>query len=177
MLGNKSNSLLIAYTAVFIALLAASSWISIPVPPIPFTLQTLAVFLCAAIMRRYAVIPLTLYVMAGCLNLPVFHNGTAGIGVLFGPSGGFLIGFIPAVLVAGYLYESDKTSMHIAGLFLAMGIYYLFGVGWIMLSTGMNLVSALFAGFAPFIIGDIIKLILAFSIAKWVERIHPIQWS
>ena len=177
MLGNRLNSLLIAYTAVFIALLAASSWISLPVPPVPFTLQTLAVLLCAAIMRRYAVIPLTLYVIAGCLNLPVFHNGAAGIGVLLDPTGGFLIGFIPAVLVAGYLYESDKTSMHIAGLFLAMGIYDFFGVGWIMLSTHMNLVSALLAGFVPFIIGDIIKLALAFYIAKWVEKIHPIQWG
>jgi len=174
---NRRKSLLLSYTAVFVALIAAASWISLPIPPVPFTLQTLAVLLCAAVMKRYAVIPVTLYVALGCLGLPIFNNGTAGIGILLGPSGGYFIGFIFAALVAGYLYESKKTMMHVIGLVLATLIILLCGVTWLVLSTGMTITSAIVAGFIPFIVGDIIKLALAFYIAQWVEKIHPIRWD
>lgn len=177
MLGNKKKSLLISYTAVFVALIAAASWISLPIPPVPFTLQTMVVLLCAAVMKRYAVIPVVLYLALGCLNLPVFHNGTAGLGVVLGPTGGYMLGFIFAVLVAGYLYESKRTIVHIIGLILATMIILLCGTAWLAISTGMTLVAAFIAGAAPFIVGDIIKLLLAFYIARWVEKIHPIRWD
>jgi biotin transport system substrate-specific component len=177
MLGNKKKSLLISYTAVFVALIAAASWISLPIPPVPFTLQTLAVLLCAAVMKRYATIPVLLYLVLGCLNLPVFHNGTAGIGILFGPTGGYFIGFIFAALIAGYLYESKETMMHVVGLVFATFVILVCGVAWLALSTGMTIIAAIFAGCIPFIVGDIIKLVLAFYIAEWVGKIHPIWWD
>ena len=177
MLGNKKKSLLLSYTAVFVALIAAGSWISLPIPPVPFTLQTMMVLLCAAVMKRYAVIPVILYLALGCLNLPVFHNGTAGLGVVLGPTGGYMLGFIFAALVAGYLYESKKTIMHITGLILATIAILLFGTAWLAISAHMTIVAALFAGSVPFLIGDIIKLTLAFYIARWVEKIHPIRWD
>ena len=177
MLGNKKKSLLLSYTAVFVALIAAGSWISLPLPPVPFTLQTMMVLLCAAVMKRYAAIPVVLYITLGCLNLPVFHNGTAGLGVLLGPTGGYILGFIFAALIAGYLYESKKTVMHVLGLVLATIAILLFGTAWLAISAHMTIVAALFAGCIPFLIGDIIKLILAFYIARWVEKIHPIRWD
>ena len=177
MLGNKKKSLLLSYTAVFIALIAAGSWVSVPVPPVPFTLQTMMVLLCAAVMKRYAVIPVMLYLVLGCLNLPVFHNGTAGIGILLGPTGGYFIGFIFAALIAGYLYESEKTVMHVIGLILATIIILLSGTVWLVLSTGMTFMTAMIAGFIPFIIGDSIKLVLAFHIALWTRKIYPVWWD
>jgi biotin transport system substrate-specific component len=178
MLGNKRKSLLISYTATFIALIAAGSWVSIPIiPPVPFTLQTLMVLLCAAVMKRYAVVPVILYIVLGCLNLPVFNNGTAGIGVLLGPSGGYIIGFIFAALAAGYLYESEKTMMHVFGLISATIIIWMCGVTWLAVSTGMTITLAITVGLLPFIIGDIIKLALAFYIARWALKIYPIRWD
>ena len=177
MLGNKKKSLLTAYTALFIALIAAASWISVPIPPVPFTLQTMMVLLCAAVMKRYAVIPVILYIVLGCLNLPVFSNGIAWIGILFGPTGGYFLGFILAALVAGYLYESKKGVMHVVGLVFATIIILLCGVAWLFLSTEMTITAAIFAGFIPFIVGDSIKLVLAFYIARWVLKIYPIQWN
>jgi len=177
MLGNKKKSLLLSYTAVFVALIAAASWVSLPVPPVPFTLQTMMVLLCAAVMKRFAVIPVFLYILLGCLNLPVFHNGTAGIGVLLGPTGGYFIGFLFAVLIAGFLYESRKTIMHVIGLTFATIIILLCGTIWLVLSTGTTFMAAMIAGFIPFIVGDTIKLVLAYYVAHWTQKIHPIWWD
>ncbi|MDR2855042.1 MAG: biotin transporter BioY [Methanomicrobiales archaeon] len=177
MLGDKKKSLLISYTAVFVALIAAASWISIPVPPVPFTLQTMMVLLCAGVMKRYAVIPVTLYITLGCLNLPIFHNGTAGLGVVLGPTGGYMFGFIIAAVVAGYLYESKASMIHLLGLILGTISILLFGTAWIAISSGMTTEAALIVGCVPFLVGDGMKLILAFYIARMVEKINPIRWD
>ena len=96
MFGDLRRSRRVAYTAAFIGLITLGGWISVPFVPVPFTLQTFFVLLAAAVMKRDAVIPVTLYVALGALGLPVFHNGIAGFGVLLGPTGGYLLGFIPA---------------------------------------------------------------------------------
>ena len=177
MLGDKKKSLFISYTAVFVALFVAASWISIPIPPVPFTLQTMMVLLCAAVMKRYAVIPVVLYIVLGCLNLPVFHNGTAGLAVVLGPTGGYMLGFIIAVLIVGYLYESNVTVIHVLGLIFGTISILLFGTAWLAISSGMAIEAAFIVGCVPFLVGDSVKLILAFYIARMVEKIHPIRWG
>ncbi len=107
MYGNEKRSALIIYSAVFVALITVGGWISIPFI-VPFTLQTLFVLLAASVMKKYAVIPAALYVLFGTLGLPLFHNGTAGIGILLGPTGGFLIWFILMAFTAG-LFFSKKN--------------------------------------------------------------------
>ena len=82
----------------------------------PFTLQTLFVLLAGIVMKRYAVIPVSLYVILGALGLPLFHNGIAGVGVLLGPTGGYLTGFIVAALMTGLAYETRRVSVRICGL-------------------------------------------------------------
>ena len=110
MFGDLRRSRRVAYTAAFIGLITLGGWISVPFVPVPFTLQTFFVLLAAAVMKRDAVIPVTLYVALGALGLPVFHNGIAGFGVLLGPTGGYLLGFIPAALLAGLAYESGVAA-------------------------------------------------------------------
>lgn len=178
MLGNLNRAIILTNSSLFIALIAVFSWISIPIPipffPVPVTLQTLAVLLSAAVMKRYAIIPILLYLVLGFLGLPIFHNGMAGLGVLFGPTGGFLIGFIPAVLVTGFAYEYTQPEIRIIGLVIATGLIYLFGIAWLVLSTGMSVSTALFTGMIPFLPGDAIKVIAVYLIAKRLE--HYIEW-
>ncbi len=162
----KQRSEILAYSATFVALIAAGSWISIPFFPVPLTLQTLFVMLAGVTMRRYAVVPVACYVLLGTLNLPVFHNGTAGLGVLFGPTGGFLIGFIAAALVAGLAYEQKNEYLRVAGLAAASGVIYLFGVTWLSFSASLPLLQATLIGAAPFIPGDLVKIAAAYSIGK-----------
>jgi len=159
---------ILASSGTFIALIAAGSWISIPLPPVPLTLQTLFVLLAGIVMKRYAVIPVGLYVLLGALNLPVFHNGTAGLGVLLGPTGGFLVGFIPAALIVGLAYEHESPKWRIGGLIAACAIYLLAGAVWLSYSASLSLLQAVLLGVVPFIVGDVVKGVAAYTIGKRV---------
>jgi biotin transport system substrate-specific component len=166
MFGNLDRSRIIAYSAACIGLIALGGWISIPCIPVPFTLQTLFVLLTGAVMKRYAAVPVALYILLGTLGLPLFHNGMTGPGVLLGPTGGYLIGFIFAALIVGLVYERKNRFLHIAGIALGTGIIYLFGAGWLVISLHMGLMPAIIAGVVPFMIGDVIKAGAAYLIAE-----------
>jgi biotin transport system substrate-specific component len=155
--GNPERTRLLAQSATFIALLAAGAWVAIPVGPVPVTLQTFFLLLAAPVMKRRAVIPAALYLLLGALNLPVFHSGLSGIGVLLGPSGGFLAGFIPAAAVAGLAYEKRSRLARVAGLAAGTGIVYGCGVAWLLFSAGISLPAALLMGVLPFLPGDALK--------------------
>lgn len=159
----------IAQSGTIIALLTAGSWIAIPFFPVPMTLQSLFVLLAGAVMKRLAVLPVGAYLLLGLLNLPVFHNGTAGLGVLLGPTGGYLLGFLPASLVAGFAYEWSAKTVRISGIACATAFIYLFGAGWLVLSTGMSTGAALLVGVVPFIPGDAVKAGIAYSVGGRVS--------
>ncbi|MEI6292775.1 MAG: biotin transporter BioY [Methanomicrobiales archaeon] len=175
MQGDRQRALIIAETAAFIGLIAIGSWISVPFLPVPLTLQTMFVLLAAIVMKRYAVIPATLFILFGALNLPVFHNGTSGIGVLLGPTGGYLIGFIPAALVAGLAYEKRSLAWNIAGICVSEACIYTIGAGWLAFSTGMSLLQATIIGVLPFLPGDAVKAWAAHAIGKRIPPRDMIQ--
>jgi biotin transport system substrate-specific component len=155
--GNPDRTALLAETGTFVALMAVGAWVAIPVGPVPVTLQTFFLLLAAPVMKRRAVIPAAVYLLLGTLNLPVFHAGLSGIGVLLGPSGGFLVGFVPAAGLAGLAYESRSRAARIAGLAGATAVIYACGVAWLLLSAGLSLPAAVLVGVLPFIPGDILK--------------------
>lgn len=165
MFGDLDRSRTIAYSAAFIGLITLGSWISIPWFPVPFTLQTLFVLLAGAVMKRFAVIPVSLYVLLGTLGLPLFHNGIAGAGILLGPTGGYLVGFIPAALVTGLFYEHPSPAVRICGLACATMVIYAFGIGWLMYSLDREFLPAFAAGALPFIAGDAVKAGAAYLVA------------
>jgi biotin transport system substrate-specific component len=173
MQGDRRRALIIAETAAFIGLIAIGSWISVPFVPVPFTLQTLFVLLAGIVMKRYAVIPTSLLVLFGAMNLPVFHNGASGIGVLLGPTGGYLIGFIPASLIVGLAYERKARGVHLAGIILGEAALFAAGVGWLSASTGMTIIQASVVGLLPFVPGDVVKAVAAYVIG---ERIQGRSW-
>jgi biotin transport system substrate-specific component len=164
MFGDLDRSRQIAYAAACIGLITLGSWISVPFVPVPFTLQTLFVLLTGMVMKRSAVIPVSFYVLLGALGLPLFHNGLAGIGVLLGPTGGYLTGFIVAALITGLAYEHPSRAIRICGLVLASLAIYASGIGWLMFSLGRDFLPVLYAGALPFIAGDAIKAGAAYLI-------------
>jgi biotin transport system substrate-specific component len=166
MFGDMQKSRTIAYSAAFIGLLSLGAWVSIPFFPVPLTLQTLFVLLAGAVMKRHAVIPVSLYVLLGALGLPVFHTGVAGIGILLGPTGGYLVGFIFAALAVGLAYEHTSVTIRVTGLLAGTVIIYFFGVAWLMYSLTLEFIPAAISGVLPFIPGDVIKIYAAYMIAK-----------
>ena len=166
MFGDLQKSRTIAYSATFIGLLSLGAWVSIPFFPVPLTLQTLFVLLAGAVMKRYAVIPVSLYVLLGALGLPLFHSGVAGFGILLGPTGGYLTGFIFAALAVGLAYEHEPVTIRITGLLAGTFIIYVCGVAWLMYSLMIELSPAVISGVLPFIPGDVIKIYAAYMIAE-----------
>jgi len=169
MYGDEKKSTLITQTAAFVALIAVGGWISIPFVPVPLTLQTLFVLLAGAVMKRYGVLPPLIYILLGALNMPVFHNGLAGIGILLSPTGGYILGFPLAALIAGLAYEHEGRGFRAGGLILATLAIYVTGISWLIISTGMNPVAAIFAGMLPFLLGDAIKAAAVMVIAERVR--------
>ncbi len=163
--------LLLAEPAAFAGLIALGSWISIPFVPVPFTLQTLFVLLSGAVMRRYAVLPTGLYVLMGMLGIPVFHSGSAGIGILLGPTGGYILGFIPGAFVTGIFFEHRERIARVLGIVLGEGVIFLCGMSWLSLSTGISPTTAFLIGVLPFIPGDVVKGYAVWLIAERLERV------
>lgn len=96
-------------TALLAAVTAACSWISVPLPftPVPINLATLAVFLAGGLLgAKYGSISIIIYVLLGAIGVPVFHSFTGGIGIITGPTGGYIIGYIPAALFTGLVSDS-----------------------------------------------------------------------
>lgn len=154
--------LLIAGGALLVALFAQ---IRIPLPftPVPLTGQTFAVLLVgAALGARRGFASLGLYLLSGLAGLPVFAGGAAGMTHLFGPTGGYLLGFVAAAYVIGWLAERGlERSLRTSLLPFALGtlIIYALGAGWLALYVGPQ--AALAKGVLPFLPGDLLKLVLA----------------
>ncbi|MGM8366211.1 biotin transporter BioY [Virgibacillus sp. W0181] len=151
-------------TALFAAIIAVSAQLTIPLPLVPITGQTLAIGLAATILgSRHGTIAATLYLIIGAIGIPVFAQMSGGLGVIVGPTGGFLVGFIPTTFIIGYYLE--KTSFTVFNAFIAniigMFITLIFGTVWLKIIADLPWGAAIAGGFTPFIIGGLIKAFLA----------------
>ncbi len=159
----------LVYAALFGAATAAGAYIIVPIPPVPITLQTLFLYLAGALLGgRLALLSQVVYLLLGIIGLPVFAGGKAGFGVLFGPTGGYLIGFLPAAYLIGKWNEMLKKpsfpgvlSSMIAGTIPV----YLLGVLQLSFVAKLDLVKAVSVGMLPFLIGDGIKIVAAALLA------------
>lgn len=149
--------------AVLIALIAQ---VEIPLKPVPVTLQTLGVLLVgAALGWKRGAASLGTYLGAGIIGLPVFAGGGAGLAKLAGPSGGYLIGFLLAAGLVGFLVQRFALDRRVLGTALAMlagtALIYAVGLPWLAATTGLRGAALLNAGLTPFLLGDTLKLGLA----------------
>ncbi len=154
---------LITLTALFTALTAVLSQISVPLPSgVPVTLQTFAVALCGyALGKKYAVFSVVTYLILGLIGVPVFANFTAGPAVFAGYAGGFLYGFVIMTFSCGI-----GTGIKNKWITLLLGIpglllCHLCGIIWFCIITGTDFFSAFLTVSAPFMIKDVISVIVA----------------
>jgi len=156
----------ITYCALFAALIASGAFVAVPVGPVPFTLQTLFVVLAGMILGpRRALLSVVVYLSLG-LAAPVYAGGGCGVGTLIGPTGGFLLGFLPAAYAVGSLSSSRDPSvgrMVCAGLGGLLPLYAL-GVAWLAAQQDLGLAAA--AGVLPFLAADVVKVGLAAAVAS-----------
>jgi biotin transport system substrate-specific component len=160
-------------TALFSALIIVGAYIRFPLPPVPITLQTMFVLIAAMLGgRKIGTFSTAIYLLLGAIGLPVFTSG-GGIGILLGPTGGYLIALLPAAYIVGIGsdigYKAGTKRSYALGCFLG-GLagtlpIYLIGVPFLKLNLSMSWASAIKAGMLPFLIGDIVKLIVAITLA------------
>lgn len=157
------------YASLMAALIAAGAYIAIPIGPIPIVLQNLFVILTGLLLgSRWGLAGILVYLLAGICGLPVFAGGTGGIGKFIGPTGGYLLGYIPAVYLIGVISERSQRRMWLDAVAAIAGsvIVYCFGVSWLKVVSGMTLAKAMTVGMYPFLIGDVVKIAAAVVIAK-----------
>jgi biotin transport system substrate-specific component len=157
------------------AFLAASARISIPLPftPVPITAQTLAVLLVGALYgARLGLATLLAYLAEGLAGLPVFHQGTFGPAVLFGPTGGYLFGFALAAFLVGWLLEEQRRSglLPTVATFL-VGDIALNALGALWLAHFVGVGHAWTDGVLPFIPGEVIKIVVATAVLASGRRL------
>ena len=159
--------------AVFAALTVACSQIQIPLAVFPVNLALFSVHLCAALMKKhYAALSMTVYLLMGLVGLPVFVGFQGGAGVLFGRTGGYIIGYVASAFLTALIVEKWGRAWWQAALAIVVGVAacYALGTAWYMALTKSPLWLSLSYCVFPFLPGDIVKLALAIALAGRLEK-------
>ena len=167
----------IAYIAIFTALMAVCSWISIPTA-IPFTLQTMGIFLAVGLLGgKRGTIAVLAYVLLGAVGAPVFSGFSGGVSALASPSGGYLVGFFFSALLMWGMEKvlGTKTWMLALSMALGMLVCYAFGTTWFMVvypmgGESVSLWTALSWCVIPYVPFDAIKIALALTLTAMLRR-------
>ena len=171
----------IVSVALGAAVVGALAQVSVPLWPVPITGQTLGVLVVASLLGLWrGVSAMVLYAAAGAAGLPWFSDASSGVSVILGPTGGYILGFVVAAALTGWLAQRNWDRKILGGIvaFLA-GSVSVFAVGlpWLAAVLGLTLEQTLEFGLYPFIIGGVIKAVIAaglirggWSIADRVKR-------
>ncbi|MDO5530066.1 MAG: biotin transporter BioY [Paracoccus sp. (in: a-proteobacteria)] len=147
------------------AVVGLSAQASVPMIPVPMTLQTLAISIIGLTYgARLAAVTLLVYLAQGAMGLPVFANGAAGIAPLMGPTSGFLFGFVAMAWLTGWLVERglDRGFPRLfAAAFVPAMLLFIPGMAVLKLVTGLGWEAAFMAGVAPFLLGAVVKAVIA----------------
>lgn len=162
----------LAITALMAAVICVVAPISIPIGPVPISLTNFAIYLALYVLDwKKGTISYLIYLLIGLIGLPVFSGFTGGIAKLAGPTGGYIIGFIPMAIIAGLAIDKFKPRwIHLLGMIIGTVVCYAFGTLWFCLQSGSDVLSALSLCVFPFIPVDLIKMIIVISFAPIIRK-------
>lgn len=167
----KKEKLFETKSMVLMALFAAVTCIlaplAVPIGPVPISLTNLVIYFSIYVLGwKRGTITYLVYLLLGTVGLPVFSGFSGGLGKLAGPTGGYLIGFIFMAIICGlFIEKTSNILLDIVGMILGTAVAYAFGTAWFCISTGTGVVAALSLCVFPFILGDLVKILLAGFIA------------
>ena len=173
--GANLNVATMTRVALMAAVTAVAAQITIPLPlsPVPFTLQVPAVVLSGLLLgSRYGALAQAIYVLVGAVGVPVFAGFRGGLGVVFGPTGGYLLSYPLAAAVAGlaaYAVARSARRRALTSSFLwgvaALAVIYAIGATWLSVATDLPPAVAVAQGVLPFVVFDLVKVVLAALVA------------
>lgn len=163
--------------AVFTALIAICSWITIPAQ-VPFTLQTFAIFVTAGMLgTKRGTLSVVIYILLGLVGVPVLAGFSGGPGVVIGPTGGYLLGFIFSALIIGVCMsiaerksETVKLVITVIGMIFGDAVCFVVGTVWFMIVTNTSLIASMTLCVVPFIIPDLVKIVVATIIVNRMKK-------
>lgn len=159
------------------AMITASSWIQVPMYPVPMTMQTYTVILIGALCGwRLAAETVGAFLAEAAVGLPVLAGGAGGLHHFWGPTGGYLIGFLAAATLIGWLVErgAARSLVRLVGALLA-GEVVIFGLGLAWLTVLFGGATAISSGLLPFAFGDLVKTAFAAATVLAVAQLRPAQ--
>jgi biotin transport system substrate-specific component len=168
------NNKKIALCGLFAALTAVLSPFSIPIGPVPINLATFSVMCAGAVLgAKYGVISQLVYLLIGIAGVPVFSNFSSGPAKLAGPTGGYLIGYLAAAWLIGFITQraANRRRVIIPAMAAGAAVYLTLGTLWYMYMAKADIIGALTVCVIPFLPGDFIKLAAASEIAYRVRRV------
>lgn len=176
MMNKGTKTTMLTRLALLIALNCISAYIIIPIPfsQSPIALQTLVVNLVAFLLPpKQACLTMLVYIGIGLIGVPVFTGGTAGPGKMFGPTGGYIWGYVVAVGLIAWMKGNYYQFKRFAAAAIVLGIpsIYLLGVIQLKLVTGMPWEAAVMSGVLPFIPLDIVKCVAAAALARPIYKL------
>jgi biotin transport system substrate-specific component len=163
-------------------LILLTARISVPIAgnPVPFTMQNFGILVVGgALGLRRGGLAAFLYIALGLVGLPFFAEGRGGLSVIWGATGGYLVGFVVAAALVGRLAElgwDRRFGGALGATSLGTAVIYVFGVPWLAIATGMSLGEAIATGLVPFLVFDVVKLVAAaavFPASWWVVGRRP----
>lgn len=160
----------LCYIAIATALMCALSPVSVPIGIVPISLATFVVYLIGCLYKPlHATISVLLYILLGILGLPVFSKFQGGFSVILGPTGGFILGYLPAVFLQSLIVTSkkEKKAAYILSILLSTLIIYAFGLVWFLIVTNGKYTfhQAMISCVYPFLVGDAVKLVISVQIS------------
>ncbi len=168
----KGSVYILARTAVITAVICVLAPLAIPIGPIPVSLTTLVLYLSVYLIGwKLSTVSLITYLIIGMIGLPVFSGFSGGFGKILGPTGGYIVGFLPMVLVSGLVIE--KTShrlLQFLGLAVGTALCYGLGTAWFCYEAGATLQAALAACVYPFIPVDLAKILIAMVAGPQIRK-------
>lgn len=173
----KKNSLLIRNAilcSLFAAFIAVVSPFTVPIGPVPISLATFAIYLAGAIGGRWiGVVSVIIYIAIGLTGLPVFSGMSGGVAKLLGPTGGYLIGYIPLAYITGVFIDKlgcgKKRAAYFIGMILGTAVMYFIGTVWYICISKTNIITAISQCVLIFLPGDTVKIVAA-SIIGYIIR-------
>lgn len=161
-----------ALVAIMTALTCILAPFSLPIGPVPISLTNLVIYFSLYLLGwKLGTLSYVIYLLIGLVGVPVFSGFTAGPAKLFGPTGGYLIGFIPMAIIAGIVIDkyTEKWLLCLLAMIIGTIVCYALGTTWLAYEAKMDMMAALWAGVIPFILGDLVKMALAILIAPKIR--------
>ena len=171
-LSRKSRISSLARAAVMTAVTCVLAPLSVPIGPVPISLTNFAIFLSLYVLNwKWATGSYLVYLVIGMVGMPVFSGFTGGLGKLVGPTGGYLVGFVPMAIITGMVIDKcSRRWVHFLAMILGTAICYAFGTAWFCLQSGTPVGAALSACVIPFIPGDLLKIVLVLAFGPMLRH-------